>query len=218
MIDKFFDRIFWLNTKARRDRAANMAQRLEKYSNTERFEAIAGGTEIALRIIKKDGLFAPQNRRRILNLGEIGCFISHREIWKYAKEKGYSKVLILEDDAEIQEDANAVFSEAIESLPDNWDMLYLGQRNYDNLKNSREKDGDMAALTGHVSGSLYEAKRCWLTHAYAINIKCVDYLLEHTKQIDWPIDGVLADVQKELNVYAFYPSLVVQDATKSSLR
>jgi len=218
MIDKFFDRIYWLNTKARRDRAANMEARLKEYSNTERFEAIAGGTEIALKIIKKDGLFAPQNRRRILNLGEIGCFISHREIWKHAKEKGYSKVLILEDDAEINENANTVFSQAIESLPETWDMLYLGQRNYDNLKNSREKDGDLAALTGHVTGNLYEAKRCWLTHAYAINIKAVDYLLENTKQIDWPIDGVLADVQKDLNVYAFYPSLIVQDSTKSSLR
>lgn len=218
MIDKFFDRIYWLNTKARRDRAGNMTLRLISYQNTERFEAIAGGTEIALKIIKKDGLFCPQNRRRILNLGEIGCFISHREIWKHAKEKGYTKVLILEDDAEIIDNANTIFLEAIDSLPENWDMLYMGQRNYDNLKNSREKDGDMAALTGHITGSLYEAKRCWLTHAYAINIKAVDHLLEHTKQIDYPIDGILADVQKNLNVYAFYPSLIVQDATKSSLR
>lgn len=216
---KFFDKIFWLNTRARsgdNDRGGNMRKRLAGY-DAERFEAIFGSSEIAWKCFKADGLFIPPTPRRKLNNGEIGCFISHREIWKEAKSRGHNRILVLEDDAEFKQGAVETFERDIDKLPE-WDLLYLGQRNYDNMRNSRTSDGDNAALIEHISGNLYKADGCWLTHAYAVNMKCVDYLLENTKCIDYPIDGVLAGLQKNLNTYAFYPNIIGQDRTKSSLR
>jgi GR25 family glycosyltransferase involved in LPS biosynthesis len=212
-----FDKVFWINSKKRTDRAKNMTQRLSAFGvDAERFEAILGGSEIASKHIKDDGLFTPKIKRRTMNNGEVGCFLSHRAIWKIAKEQAYDNVLILEDDAEFCD--NFISSlELVNELKD-WDMLYLGQRNYDNLKNAKEKNGDTAALTHHIKDNLYEATRCWLTHAYAVNKTCFDYLLENTKQLDYPIDGVLADIQKDLKVFAFYPNIVNQDSTQSSIR
>jgi GR25 family glycosyltransferase involved in LPS biosynthesis len=217
-MNQFFDRIIYLNSSKRLDRLANMQKRLSVFDNVERFEALTGGTPKALELFKKDGLYLQEagttRGRRKLNNGEIGCYLSHREIWKYIKKQGWNKVLILEDDAKLVEPFEFDASE----LPDNWDMLYFGQYCYDHDFLVRSDTGKNAALIEHIDKNLFKASHCWLTHAYAVNVKCIDYLLDNTKLLDWPIDGILAGIQDNLNVYAFYPNIIVQDDTKSSLR
>lgn len=216
-IDDFFDKIIFLNSDKRRDRLKNMNERLAGLKNVERFPAIFGKESKAINIIRKDSLKVFENKergRRGLNGGEIGCFISHREIWKLIKARGYKKALILEDDAIFE----SQFEFNIDKLPSDWDMLYLGQHNYDREFIVKSGSGKNAALIHHIDNNLYKASHCWLTHAYAVNSKCINYLLENTKTVDYPIDGVLAEIQDNLNVYAFYPNLINQDSTKSSLR
>lgn len=216
-IDEFFDKIIFLNADSRKDRLKNMNSRLAGFKNVLRFPAIFGKEPKALKIMKDDGLSLLQlnkRGRKVLNAGEIGCFLSHREIWKLCKERGYKRVLILEDDAEFSQD----FEFNVDKLPLCWDMLYLGQHNYDRDFIAKSGSGKDAALIHHIDKNLFRASHCWLTHAYAINSKCIDYLLENTKTIDYPIDGILSELQDNLNVYAFYPNLINQDSTKSSLR
>lgn len=215
---QFFDRIIYLNSSKRLDRRANMEKRLSGFENVERFDALTGGTSKALDLINTDGLYfhfpGSSRGRRKLNNGEIGCYLSHREIWKYIKKRGWNKVLILEDDAQFVEP----FDFDVSSLPEIWDMLYLGQYCYDHDFLVRSDTGKNAALIQHIDKNLFKASHCWLTHAYAVNSKCIDYLLDNTKLLDWPIDGILAGIQDNINVYAFYPNLINQDDTKSSLR
>jgi GR25 family glycosyltransferase involved in LPS biosynthesis len=206
-INTYFDKVFYINSKKRGDRLKNMVRRLSDLDiKAERFEAILGGA------VDKSTLKINPTKK-VLNNGELGCYLSHRQIWQTIKEKGYKKVLILEDDAEFCPDFLNEFSEKIDTVPD-FDLLYFGHWNYDHKGDS----GKTKTLKEEISKGVFKADRCWLTHAYAVNEKCVDYLLEKTEEIYSCIDSVLADVQSPLDVIAFYPNLIKQDKTKSSLR
>lgn len=172
----------------------------------ERFEAILGGA------VDKSTLNINPTKKT-LNNGEIGCYLSHRQIWQIIKENNHKRVLILEDDADFCPNFLNEFSEKISNIPD-FDMLYFGHWNYDH----KGQSGKTTALKEEVSAGVFKANRCWLTHAYAVDIKCVDYLLQKTEEIYSCLDSVLADIQSPLEVYALYPNLIKQDKTKSSLR
>lgn len=224
LINRYFDKIIFINSKKRMDRYANMNRRIRSLGiEAERFEAILGG-----HILPKDLIFG--NIKKKLNNGEIGCFQSHRRVWELAKKKGWKRTLILEDDAlfyferqknhhvKSANEFHKQFEQLIKNVPE-FDLLYFGQHNYD--KGVHPK-GDSVALgeklTKFEELNVYKADRCWLTHAYAVNIDCIDYLLENTKIMYSCLDNVMADIQNKLRVYAIYPNLIHQDNTKSSLR
>lgn len=182
----------------------------------ERFEAIRGGkVEIKLPITAA--------RQPPLNGGELGCFLSHRAIYERIKAGGWRKTLILEDDAQFVPGFAKKFANVIPQLPVDWQMLYLGRWNYDaQAEKKSASNGEKVGLGPPVleveGHTLHEAKRNWLTHAYAVDLSCVDYLLEKTSEISSCIDHVLAQIQEPLTVYAFHPALVKQDGSRSSLR
>lgn len=208
---QFFDRIYWINSKNRPDRKKNMLKRLEGWEATH-FEAVWMNRIDATKID-----FHPDQVRRLDN-GEIGCFLSHRRIYEIIEKDQLDKTLILEDDAEPTPDFMERFAEQISQVPDDWDMIYLGQINCDSHIIQDGRKAKTHALKDNISHEIYSANRCWLTHAYAVRGKAIGYLLEGTKQISYTIDAQLADLQSGLKVYAFHPNLINQDKTKSSLR
>ena len=208
-VNQYFDKVFYINSKTRIDRYRNMMDRLSKLGiEAERFEAILGG-ELDSR------KFDFGESKKDLNNGEIGCFQSHRAIYKKIVEGGYKSVLILEDDALFCENFNEMFAEQIKNVPEDWQMLYFGQFNYDNMDGV--SGSKTVAIKEHVAGNIYETQRCWLTHAYAIK-DCAKFLLDNTEKMYHTFDAVLADVQKDLKVYAFHPNVIRQDDTQSSIR
>ena len=212
-----FDKIIYINSKNRPDRLINMKKRIAKLGlDIERFEAILGGKLEHSKLSFK-GKLKPMNN------GEIGCFISHTTIYQKIKDNGWKHTLILEDDALFCDDFLNVLSGLEKQLPEDWDMFFLGQWNYDHLDNGgNEIGGEKHALKERITDNekynLYKANRCWLTHAYAVNLKSIDYLIDNTKDLYSSIDNVLADIQHKLNVYAVHPNIIKQDGSKSSLR
>jgi GR25 family glycosyltransferase involved in LPS biosynthesis len=226
-MNKFFNKIFVINSKNRIDRYKNMVKRFldlgllkqahissasMEFNEKYRFEAILGGQ------INSQNLNFGDKPFKTLNQGEVGCFLSHVTIYKMIKEHKWDKVLILEDDAKFCNNFQEEFDKALKNVPDDWDMIYLGQWNYDSLKNTKTISGKTAALKENICDNIYSADRCWLTHAYAVRLKAVDYLIDNTKVLYSSFDNVLADIQKDLKVYAIHPDLITQDGTKSSLR
>jgi len=154
--------------------------------------------------------------KKRLNLAEIGCYLSHRFIWQKMKDEGITEALILEDDAMFSDEIDGrnfheEFKKNFDLLPKDWDMFYLGCKNYDNpIKEICQE---------RIGHDLYKASNCWLTHSYMVNLKCVDYLLKGTEVFYSCVDNVLSDIQNGLNVYAVKPDLIEQDPkSKSSLR
>jgi GR25 family glycosyltransferase involved in LPS biosynthesis len=221
-LDRFFDRVLVINSRQRGDRLKDMTERFKElglvndhfeFMEKYRFDAIIGGhiDTSHLNISYEKGL----------NNGEIGCYLSHLQIYNMIIANGWQKTLILEDDAMFIKEFFTSFEYQYNNLPDDFDMWFLGRGNYDphNLKRS-QRELEMYGTIKEVANGLYESKRNWLTHAYVVNGKCAKYLFENaSKDMYITIDGVLADLQEELNVYSSNPSIIIQDAkSRSSLR
>lgn len=225
-MNDFFDKIYWINSRNRMDRFRNMIDRFKEIEvRAERFNAITGGEldHSQLRFHRSEPIFLADGRTgtqyRLLNNGEIGCFQSHVAIYRLIKEKGLDKVLILEDDAQFVEGFKERFGQMVKYIPEDWDMIYFGQSNYDYPNENWEGvERSTRNLKVNIKGEVYSADRCWLTHAYAVRGKCADFLIENTKEMYASVDNVLADIQHHLKVYAIHPALINQDGTKSSLR
>lgn len=61
-----------------------------------------------------------------MTMGEIGCFLSHYFIWKDVVEKGYSEVVVFEDDLRFEPYFRAKLAHIMKTVkmtvPD-WDLM-----------------------------------------------------------------------------------------------
>lgn len=79
-MSKYLDRIFYINLEYRRDRREEIEKLLREYDLFDKSERFIG--------------------YHVQEQGILGCSISHLEVLKLAKKRGYNHVLILEDDFE----------------------------------------------------------------------------------------------------------------------
>jgi glycosyl transferase family 25 len=116
--------VFVINLDRAPHRMAEMHERLNALGIAyERFAAVDGST-----ITDEDiGRIAPAKTwmgRRRPTKGEIGCFLSHRELLKKIEAEGYELACILEDDVELSRDF-ASFLDPTFELPANTGVLKL---------------------------------------------------------------------------------------------
>jgi GR25 family glycosyltransferase involved in LPS biosynthesis len=143
---------------------------------------------------------------------EIGCYLSHLNIYEIIKKnnkKGYT--IIFEDDFLINSD-NLIddVKKAIDVLNNNnidFDFLFLG--------NSTNNKGL------HIIDNLYSVdKNQYLfgLYGYLINNKNIDKIIEKTKLIQYPIDVIIQDLSyhKIFNTVIIYPHLINHEWTFKS--
>lgn len=128
------------------------------WDRLERLSAVDGQQ---LRGFGEKPWFRGRARDRVW-AGRAGCTLSHRKAMLTARERGWSRVLILEDDATPAADVPcpAVVSE------DAWDLLYLG---------GREPEGPF----GEARGGAVRIHGALDTHAYIANARVRDWMIEH---------------------------------------
>lgn len=116
MIDTF-DKIFYINLAKDVDRNNNILKEFAKYdiTNFERIEGVVY-TEIPERILWRN--FNKTDEKYIL--GSLGARDSHLSVIRTAYDRGYKKILILEDDITFIINPHKI------SIDTYWDMLYLG--------------------------------------------------------------------------------------------
>jgi hypothetical protein len=207
-INLYFDKIFVINLDSRKDRWDECLDLFKKYgiTNYERFSAVnLIFKDIPLNlydkfIVGKKDWYVP---------GAVGCKLSHFNIIKLAKERGYDKILIIEDDFSIQKsiyEFNNILNDSLIELDNKWDMLYLGGNN---LKKPTKINKNKY---------IHKAIEVNTTHAYAIRSsiynKCVEEILECGTEID---DYYKRNIQGKTNCYCIYPSLVKQRESISDI-
>ena len=178
-IKDFVDKIYCINLKNRIDRKLFMLHEAKKHDlDITFFNAI-------------------YNKK-----GWIGCLKSHLEILKMAKKRKYKRILILEDDCDIQSDL--IFKE---EPPKDWEMIYLGG----NVQTILEDD--------HFSihNKQFVKMNCLTTHAMIINCTIYDELINLIKPCKKAVDVYYADYHLNKQCYILNPMIITQIAGYSDI-
>ena len=184
-VNDFFDKVIVINLDRRTDRMEKLSPQLEKLDiQYERFSAV-DGKQLGIDPI-------------------VAGLQSHLQVMKQIAGQ---KVLILEDDAQFVEDFNEKFEKVMQTLPEDWDIFYLG------------------ALVPKEVGLVRMVNRHWgiqvLTtgsQAYCINPSRLEYFISKLEDYNSYVDIGLRDFAKDLKAYITQPNLVVQFPSYSDLR
>jgi hypothetical protein len=119
-----------------------------------------------------------------------------------------TRLLHLEDDVMFRDLTH--LSQAINELPDDWDVLYLGA----NLICWNNGEPNPERYSDH----LFRVRAAWTTHAVAYNKKCVRRILEGQPSFDAQMfDNWLSTRLPELNAYCVAPMVAYQRPRFSSI-
>ena len=208
-LNSYFDKIICINLTKRSDRWEECLLNFNKIGlKVERYEAIDGNPMNWNHVRNKNN-----NKKDVKFAGVAGCMASHINIWKMAKEKGWSNVLIIEDDCDFLDNLQEIFKERIKQVPEDWGLLYFG-----GIHETRNGEYLPQKISEHIS----KAKRIITTTCYAIKDTCYDLAIK-TVLADQPwfhtaIDGYLgAYIQPKTNTYSFDPPLAWQRGSYSNI-
>ena len=123
----------------------------------------------------------------------LASTLSHYNLVKHAKEKNLDNIFIFEDDFYFIDYNLKKIEDAFKELPQDWDVFYLGY-------NPTEK-----LIT--YSENLYRIYGAWTTHAYAINKKFYDVILNNFVV---RMDIILKNFQRTHNFYGINPIVCIQ--------
>jgi GR25 family glycosyltransferase involved in LPS biosynthesis len=182
-INDYFDKVVVINLDKRTDRLEKITKQLDELGITfERFSAIDGTDKMPI-LAGKD---------------------SHIQVWKDNLGK---RVLVLEDDAFFVDNFQERFDEVIQTLPEDWDVFYLG------------------ALLDKRTGKVIKVNNDWYrqvvstgTQAYCINPDIMQYCIDAIEVYDGYIDVGLRILAEDINAYITQPNLVTQFPSYSDLR
>jgi glycosyl transferase family 25 len=126
-LQQYFNKILVVSVPRFTDRHERLKQSLDGMS----FDFFWGADKLKLdyEAAKANGTYDEQKAKKLqrqgkaLNLGEIACSLSHRNVYAAMIENGWEKILILEDDVlPIVENMHALPA-AMEELPGNYHLV-----------------------------------------------------------------------------------------------
>lgn len=142
--------------------------------------------------------------KRILCPGEIGCIMSHQNIYKKMIEENIKYATVLEDDVEVSEDIKLFTAFDFQKL--DFDILLLG---YHGTK-SREHLNLQGTKVHSINPSytIYKLlENAQGTYGYIISLEGAKKILKQSLRFDLPIDFYTGD-NKLNKVLCVYPQLV----------
>ncbi|KAM3865630.1 procollagen galactosyltransferase 2-like [Diretmus argenteus] len=131
-----FDEIFLINLKRRLDRRERMLSSLAVLGIDVTLTEAVDGKALNSSQLKTMGIdmlpgYKDPYSGRVLTRGEIGCFLSHYNIWKQVVKQELQQVLVLEDDVRFE----SRFHSRLMSIMDNvkraalnWELIYVGRK------------------------------------------------------------------------------------------
>jgi GR25 family glycosyltransferase involved in LPS biosynthesis len=202
-------------TLGKQERIENIKNQEKKINNKiEIFDAV-NGLKLDINYLKNNNILVNQNtlsENYNHKMGEIGCYLSHLNIYKKIKENNKKRyTIIFEDDFLINSD-NLIdeVKKAIDVLNSkniDFDFLFLGNLNDNHGEN--------------ISDNLYyidNNNNLYGTHGYIINNKNIDKIIDNLNKIIKPIDNSIQDLSydKVFNTIVIYPNLVNQESELKS--
>lgn len=212
--NEYFDKIFVL-TLPRLTERNKLVQKALSGLNYEFFYGV-DKSEFTLEELANKGLYDPDAYRSFykypndITLGALCCALGHIYIYEEIIQKGYQRVLILEDDIVLNPSNLSLFPSMVAELPEDWDLLYLGyeKREYFGIKewiNLQWKKIFPYHVQLKMNRELYQRyyprpfSRCIsyagfhdCTHAYAITGGAAKKLLTYGRPVRFNSDNLLS--------------------------
>lgn len=213
-LEQYFDKILVVSVPRFTERHERVKQSLEGLS----FDFFWGADKLSLdyETAKANGTYDEQKAKKlqrqgkILNLGEIACSLSHRMVYTAMVKNNWKKVLILEDDVLANTKSLAELPAALDELPDDWELVYLGYLKHEKITTSLKTKqffykilsalGLMAwtykmvtnLLPKPFSTHLKKAGFHDCTHAYAVTLLAAEKLLAAQTPVVYRADDLLS--------------------------
>lgn len=174
----------------------------------ERVDAVEGSdVPDQLRAQFFDASGAPLSNMMV---GEVGCYASHLKVAQCIVDRGWNHALVIEDDITFERDFVAALKGAMQSLPEDWDILRLSST----TKRAVLSLGGLPSQRHLVRYSRLPKQ----TGAYLISNSGARKLLAPRKRVR-PVDADLRYAWNfGLDTYGVSPSPVCQDGFHSTIR
>jgi glycosyl transferase, family 25 len=243
-LEQYFDKILVVSVP----RFTQRHERLRELLHGLPFEFFWGADKMKLDpgTVKTDGTYNEQRAVKLqrqgkpLNLGEIACSLSHRNLYEAMIANNWNKVLVLEDDVLPLEKALDQLPAAIGELPLNWELVYLGYLKHEQVTaglKAKQFFYQILSAAGLMTWSFKmvcnmlprpysrHLKRAGFhdcTHAYALTRTAAQKLLKAQTPVVYRADDLLsATIMKgELNAFVtdpkFFDQQVFHDAAIGS--
>jgi len=162
-----------------------------------------------------------------MKAGSAGCCLSHRKAIKLARDRGYKKILLMEDDADFKDPLTDEMGDFLgQFIQDDsrWDMLYLGFY----IKKCPYRVESTTKISNYVY-NIWRIRGPLMFHATVIQSRIFNQLLEGlpTEKNIWPwmtywgsIDSWITNSfgrNPSIKIAGCRPSLVVQKANYSDI-
>ncbi|KAF7690961.1 procollagen galactosyltransferase 1 [Silurus meridionalis] len=131
-----FDEVFMINLQRRADRRVRMLRALRLQGIDCKIMPAVDGKAMNVSEIHSMGIhmlpgYSDPYHGRPLTKGELGCFLSHYNIWKEIAERGLKTSLVIEDDLRFE----IFFKRRLKNLMSevereglDWDLIYIGRK------------------------------------------------------------------------------------------
>jgi hypothetical protein len=218
LINTYFDRIYVLNLDRRPDRWLKMKENLDKLGihNYERFSAVDGSQAPHYHEWKHYSKM-PLTRHELIRykrkaIGSSGSWAILKASYRMlrdAKERGFRRILVLQDDLLFHKNFLAEFSRVPTYVKKDWKLLYLGatQHNWTRILKSKYY--------------YYPAGTADGAFAVGIDSSIFDELMREIIKFNMPFDsGPLRTLQERYLYDSFVldPNLIIADIRDSDLR
>lgn len=228
-VNTYFDHVYIVNLERREDRRVKMIRKLSGLNiQAEFFPAVDGFSDQNIKEFKAylhspiDPSTAHEKewklrRKVIYSPGAWGTLKTYHRLINDAKERGFRKILSLEDDIAFAKDFESLFSQAIDLLPTAWKLLYLGASQHSWVEG---KDLLTPANTPYKNGPIEYYHPLQADGAFAIGIdhSAYDMLLLEIERMNCPFDsGAMQLITKIYpdECYVLKPNLVIADVSES---
>jgi collagen beta-1,O-galactosyltransferase len=168
-----FDKIFMINLVRRPERRKRMKMCFDELGLLVTIVDAVDGKALNASVLQQISPlpeYADPYHKRPMTLGEIGCFLSHYNIWREIVRNGYETTLVLEDDIRFESFFRSKVLNVMTEVKrvSGWDLVYFGRK--------RLQENDEPWVDG--SNLLVEAGYSYWTLGYVLSLNGAKKLLK----------------------------------------